>query len=69
MNNQVNKTSIKVGSPAIVVLTIVFVILKLTGVITWSWWFVLAPLWVTVALFLLVVLGVVIFTILNKKGR
>ena len=69
MNNQVNKTSIKVGSPATVVLTIVFVILKLTGVITWSWWFVLAPLWVPVALFLLVVLGVVIFTIFNKKGR
>ncbi len=69
MNNQVNKTSIKVGSPAIVVLTIVFVILKLTGVITWSWWFVLAPLWVPVALFLLIVLGVVIFTIFNKKGR
>ena len=63
------KASIKVGSPATVVLTIVFVILKLTGVITWSWWFVLAPLWVPVALFLLVVLGVVIFTILNKKEK
>jgi membrane protein YdbS with pleckstrin-like domain len=63
------KASIKVGSPATVVLTIVFVILKLTGVITWSWWFVLAPLWVPVALFLLVVLGVVIFTIFNKKEK
>lgn len=69
MNNKGNKTSIKVGSPAMGVLTVVFVILKLTGVITWSWWLVLAPLWVPVALFLLVVLGVVIFTLFGKKGR
>ena len=27
------------------VLTIVFVVLKLTKVITWSWWWVTAPLW------------------------
>lgn len=27
-------------------LTVVFVILKLTGVIAWSWWLVLAPFWV-----------------------
>lgn len=26
-------------------LTIFFVILKLTGTITWSWWWVLSPLW------------------------
>lgn len=28
------------------VLTIVFVVLKLTHEITWSWWLVLAPAWV-----------------------
>lgn len=27
-------------------LFIVFLILKLTGVITWSWWWVTCPLWV-----------------------
>lgn len=27
------------------ILTIVFVVLKLTGNITWSWWWVLSPLW------------------------
>lgn len=26
-------------------LTILFVALKLTGYITWSWWWVLAPIW------------------------
>lgn len=27
-------------------LTIVFITLKLTGVIAWSWWWVLSPLWI-----------------------
>jgi hypothetical protein len=27
------------------VLFIVFLVLKLTGTITWSWWWVTAPLW------------------------
>lgn len=27
------------------VLAIVFIVLKLLGVITWSWWWVLAPIW------------------------
>ena len=35
-------------------LTIVFVILKLTKVITWSWWWVLSPLWVDLILTIIV---------------
>ena len=27
-------------------LTIVFIVLKLTGNIAWSWWWVLAPIWI-----------------------
>ena len=27
-------------------LTIVFIILKLTGYIDWSWWWILSPLWI-----------------------
>lgn len=37
------------------VLLVVFVILKLVGVINWSWWWVTAPLWGSVALLFLVV--------------
>lgn len=29
-------------------LTVAFVVLKLTGVIAWSWWWVLSPLWIPV---------------------
>ena len=37
------------GSPA-ALLGIAFIILKLCGVIDWSWWWVAAPLWGPVAL-------------------
>lgn len=28
-------------------LTIVFIVLKLCGIIAWSWWWVLSPLWIS----------------------
>ena len=31
-------------------LLIVFIVLKLTEVIAWSWWWVLAPLWIPAAI-------------------
>ena len=34
------------------VLFIIFLILKLTGNIDWSWWWVTSPLWIPVCLFL-----------------
>lgn len=34
-------------------LTVVFVVLKLCKVITWSWWWVLSPLWIVASLFIL----------------
>lgn len=27
-------------------LAVAFIVLKLTGVIAWSWWWVLAPIWI-----------------------
>lgn len=38
-------------------LTIVFIVLKLLDVISWSWWWVLSPLWIPIAL------GIVIWLI------
>jgi len=32
------------------VLFIVFLVLKLTGTINWSWWWVTSPLWIPLAL-------------------
>ena len=41
-------------------LTIVFIILKLCGVITWSWWWVLSPLWISAILWVIVVVVVLL---------
>ena len=32
-------------------LTIVFIVLKLVGTITWSWWWVLSPFWIPLCVF------------------
>jgi len=36
--------------------TLAFVILKLTNVIAWSWWWVFSPLWIGFALFLVLLM-------------
>lgn len=35
-------------------LQVAFIVLKLCGIINWSWWWVLAPTWATFALIVLV---------------
>lgn len=54
-------SGISVGIGLNCALFLVFVVLKLTGHIDWSWWWVTAPLWGVFALALLVlsILGVV----------
>lgn len=39
-----------VGPSFLSILGLVFIVLKLTGVIAWSWWWVLAPIWVPLVL-------------------
>lgn len=48
-------------------LTIAFIVLKLTGHIQWSWVWVLSPLWLATAAVALVLLVVLIVFLLNKK--
>ena len=45
-------------------LTIAFIILKLCGIISWSWLWVLAPLWISIALGLIVLLVIVVIAII-----
>ena len=54
-----NNTSTQSGGIGFLgLLAIVFITLKLTGYIAWSWWWVLAPLWapaaVVFAIFLII---------------
>ena len=41
-------------------LTIAFIVLKLCGVIAWSWWWVLSPVWISAAIVLIIIIGVII---------
>lgn len=54
-----NKTS-NGGIGFIELLTIAFIVLKLTGVINWSWLWVLSPIWIMVALSILIILIVLL---------
>jgi hypothetical protein len=40
-------------------LTIVFITLKLTGYIDWSWWWVLAPTWVPISIAIVILTAVI----------
>lgn len=49
------------GTSLTSLLTVLFVALKLLGIISWSWWWVLSPLWIGLAFTLVVLLfGIVI---------
>lgn len=41
-------------------LTVLFIGLKLTNYIDWSWWWVLSPIWISWALVLLIILPIVV---------
>jgi len=53
-----------VGSGFGGLLTLLFVGLKLTGCITWSWWWVFSPLWIGLAVALAIVAIVLIIAFL-----
>lgn len=55
---KVSKETKSTGISFLGMLAILFIGLKLTSYIDWSWWWVLAPLWLPWA-FILAVLGVV----------
>lgn len=66
VNNVSSSSSSGIGFSGL--LTILFVALKLTGFIDWSWWWVTSPLWIGFAILFLVLLIAVVATIfLGKK--
>lgn len=42
-------------------LTIAFIVLKLIGKIEWSWWLVLAPIWIPTAIVVAIAIIIAIF--------
>lgn len=48
-------------------LAVVFIVLKLTEVIDWSWWWVLSPLWIGLAIVLFILFLVVLVAVSKPK--
>lgn len=48
-------------------LTIVFIVLKLTDYIDWSWWWVLSPLWFPLAAILSIILVILVLNAIFKS--
>ena len=44
------------------ILSTIFIVLKLLGKISWSWWWVLSPIWITIILSLILILVYIIIT-------
>lgn len=66
MNNDSNNSSKAGGIGFLGLLALIFITLKLTGVIAWSWLWVLAPLWIPTAL-VIVILVVALIVLLVKE--
>lgn len=66
MNTQQKTVKSNGGIGITGVLLIVFIVLKLVGVINWSWWWVLSPMWIPLAL---VLIGVILVVLARKYYR
>lgn len=62
-----NRKNVTVEFPIFGILGLIFITLKLTGHITWSWLWVLSPFWIPIAVALLVVLIVFIVALFSKN--
>lgn len=66
MSNNSNKSG---GIGFTGLLQITFIILKLCGVIAWSWWWVLSPIWIGAAIILVVIALVLISSSIAEISR
>ena len=62
-----NRSGVSLGT----VLFLIFLVLKLTNVIDWSWWWVTSPLWISAVIYIVLVFlagfTVGIYKYLNKR--
>jgi len=63
MSNSSNNSS---GIGFTGVLTILFIGLKLGGVIGWSWWWVLSPLWIGIILVMIILVIMFLISLIAK---
>lgn len=61
------KVNVTLTWPMGTILTLIFIVLKLTGHINWSWWWVLSPVWIGLALVLLIILIMLLYYAISNK--
>jgi phosphoglycerol transferase MdoB-like AlkP superfamily enzyme len=57
------------GLDYVIILTIVFVVLKLTDTIDWSWWWVLSPMLIRFGLFFLLALIAMLYVVVSDMVK
>ena len=50
------------------ILTLILIVLKLTGLVSWSWLWVLSPIWIS-GLFIVIAFATILITGRIKKGK
>jgi hypothetical protein len=60
MSNK-NVPEVSVNFPILGILGLIFITLKLTGYITWSWLWVLSPFWIPLGI--LILIGIIAFIV------
>lgn len=68
-SNNNNSSSAGVGIGFCGLLAIAFIVLKLMGIIKWSWLWVLSPLWIPTAIVILVLLVILAVHLIKKSVR
>jgi hypothetical protein len=58
--------NIVVTFPFLSLLGLMFIAFKLTGVVGWSWWYVLMPFWVPIASILLILIMIFIIMLIME---
>lgn len=61
-----SKTNVSMGTSPAFLLLLLFVGLKLTGFIDWSWWWVTSPLWLPICVLAVLAGGIGLFAALKK---
>ena len=54
------------GGSISTILLVVFIVLKLCKVIDWSWWWILSPLWIPIAIVISILIIIGLFQAFNK---
>jgi len=65
MSSGSNSSSSGIGFTG--VLTIVFIVLKLTGYIEWSWLWVLSPIWISISVSIAIIGAIFAYSLIKRR--